>query len=211
MSINSDAHKEDILHAAILEFGRMGYRAASTNEIVKNAKVSKGLLFHHFTNKEKLYTACQFYVFGEYGRFLAQRMHFSNRDFFDRVMEGVKIKMEFGRLHPEFMGFINRAWYQDQEDNPLERSETQGVVIDAIEESAPSTLFFDGLDTSLFREGMDLAKAFDYTRLVLEACWLRFSLRHNHNYIKMLEDMGHLLAEIEDIVKMLKYGAYTRV
>ena len=51
-----DQDKQDrILNAAMEEFARNGYKNTSTNKIVKQAGISKGLLFHYFSNKKELY------------------------------------------------------------------------------------------------------------------------------------------------------------
>jgi AcrR family transcriptional regulator len=38
-------------------FAQKGYSAANTGELVQRAKVTKGALYHHFTNKRELYQA----------------------------------------------------------------------------------------------------------------------------------------------------------
>ncbi|STY42091.1 HTH-type transcriptional repressor AcnR [Listeria booriae] len=50
-----------ILDVAVEEFASHGYKAASTNRICEVAGVSKGLIFHYFGSKEKLYTAAVTY------------------------------------------------------------------------------------------------------------------------------------------------------
>ncbi len=47
--------QERILNAASKEFAQKGFVNASTNEMVKEAGISKGLLFHYFKNKKQLY------------------------------------------------------------------------------------------------------------------------------------------------------------
>ncbi|MGN0482187.1 MAG: TetR/AcrR family transcriptional regulator [Lachnospiraceae bacterium] len=49
--------KEKILAVAIDEFGTNGYAPASINNVC-NAGISKGLIYHHFKNKDTLYVAC---------------------------------------------------------------------------------------------------------------------------------------------------------
>lgn len=54
-----EASKEKaILTAAIHEFAEKGFDQASTNHIAKQAGVSKGLIFHYYTSKEKLFESC---------------------------------------------------------------------------------------------------------------------------------------------------------
>ncbi|EMV4835388.1 helix-turn-helix transcriptional regulator, partial [Listeria monocytogenes] len=52
-----DEKRLKILEAAMGEFTEKGYQAASTNKICEKAGVSKGLIFHYFGSKEKLYIA----------------------------------------------------------------------------------------------------------------------------------------------------------
>lgn len=47
--------RERIINAALNEFARNGYGKASTNEIIKEAGISKGSLFNYFNNKKELY------------------------------------------------------------------------------------------------------------------------------------------------------------
>lgn len=46
-----------ILEAALKLFAELGYNATSTSKIAKEAKVSEGLIFRHFKNKEGLLSA----------------------------------------------------------------------------------------------------------------------------------------------------------
>jgi AcrR family transcriptional regulator len=197
-------HREDILQAAIEVFGHVGYAAASTNEIVRQAKVSKGLLFHHFTSKEKLYMACQLYMMEEYGRFMLARLNFTSADFFERILYSLRVKMEFGRKNPKFLALINRAWYMEGENDPLKASE------DIIKEAAKLTIetFFEGVDTSRFREGLPMVKVIDYTRLALEAGWARFSGRNGNDTEAILKNIDIFFTEAEEIISLLRDGAY---
>lgn len=57
--------KNKILNAAMDEFIAYGYVGASTNNIVKNAEISKGSLFNYFENKEKLFLYVFSYCMGQ--------------------------------------------------------------------------------------------------------------------------------------------------
>ena len=46
--------REKILSVALELFARKGYHATSVSQIAKKAKISKGLMYNYFTNKEKL-------------------------------------------------------------------------------------------------------------------------------------------------------------
>ena len=56
MSFRGDfEHHDALLRSAVDEFCERGYDAASINRILAASAMSKGQLYHHFTNKEGLY------------------------------------------------------------------------------------------------------------------------------------------------------------
>ncbi|MDD6188401.1 MAG: TetR/AcrR family transcriptional regulator [Clostridiales bacterium] len=50
--------REHILSFAFAEFAEQGYMGASINTICSAGKISKGLLYHYYTDKDALYLAC---------------------------------------------------------------------------------------------------------------------------------------------------------
>jgi AcrR family transcriptional regulator len=52
-----DATREALVAAARELFGTQGYAAASLDEIVRSAGVTKGALYHHFSGKQQLFHA----------------------------------------------------------------------------------------------------------------------------------------------------------
>lgn len=50
----SEETRQMLLQAAFMEIHRMGYQAASLQNILKNTGLTKGALYHHFPNKKSL-------------------------------------------------------------------------------------------------------------------------------------------------------------
>ena len=50
--------QERIIEVALFEFSQKGYKAFGINELCKNHKISKGVLYHNFAGKTELYLAC---------------------------------------------------------------------------------------------------------------------------------------------------------
>ena len=50
--------RQEIIDAAMEEFGKNNYGEASLNAICRNGNISKGIIYHYFKNKDELYLVC---------------------------------------------------------------------------------------------------------------------------------------------------------
>lgn len=66
--------REHILAHAFEEFGTRGYAGSSINAICANGHISKGILYHHFADKDALYLACVEICFSSLTEFLSTQL-----------------------------------------------------------------------------------------------------------------------------------------
>ena len=64
--------KDKIIESSRIEFSNKGYNDASINEICKRGKFSKGIVYHYFENKEKLYLVCMDEVYNNLLKYLKE-------------------------------------------------------------------------------------------------------------------------------------------
>ena len=98
--------KERILNVAIEEFAQNGYKAASTNVICKKANISKGLLYHYYNSKEKIYITVVRHVIDSFKRNISINIKDSNKKGIDYVEEYFDIKFKFFRENPLYSKII---------------------------------------------------------------------------------------------------------
>ena len=109
--------KQDrMINAALRVFAENGYRHASTDVIVKEAGISKGLLFHYFTNKIGLFSflfdySVKYMIF-EYERLISA----SETDYFTIRKEMERAKLNVLRSYPYMNEFIEKSLQEDQLD-----------------------------------------------------------------------------------------------
>ena len=87
------AETRDALITAARElFGQQGYAATSTEEIVERAGVTKGALYHHFSDKENLFRA----VFEQVQREVSDVAvaEFNQRDSWQALIAGCRLWVE---------------------------------------------------------------------------------------------------------------------
>jgi TetR/AcrR family transcriptional regulator len=154
--LNLDSDKQNrIINAAIKEFAEKGYSNASTNEIVKEAGISKGLLFHYFQNKKQLF----FFLFDSCVELITddfyKKIDLSETDFFQRIRQSVLIKMELLAQYPDLFKFVEKAYMDDAADIQAEMQkkirELNHINIGKI---------YEGIDVSKFRDDIDIQKIF---------------------------------------------------
>ncbi|TCN27442.1 TetR/AcrR family transcriptional regulator [Mesobacillus foraminis] len=162
LSLNQDK-QERILNAAAQEFVQKGYATASTNEIVKAAGISKGLLFHYFNNKKDLYLFL-------YSHFVDVLMHefFANledteQDIFFKIKKIMLLKSQLMKKHPEIFNFMMSAYMEDSTEvkNDLDQRHSEML------QNSYSTIF-SKIDPSLFKEGTDVKRAINIILWTLE-------------------------------------------
>ena len=142
-----------IINAALAEFASKGYRKASTDDIVAKAGISKGALFHYFGSKESLYL----FLLDWSARLMQEEIYgkidWAEPDFFARLLQGSKVKLEVLLAYPELWSF----WETFMSERPEIGSEWLDTR--TFEEAPRSTeAFLKGVDTSRFKPGMDLDK-----------------------------------------------------
>ncbi|MCR4690184.1 MAG: TetR/AcrR family transcriptional regulator [Lachnospiraceae bacterium] len=142
--------KQDrFINAACKLFAENGYKKASTDDIVREAGISKGLLFHYFGSKEGLYL----YVFEYSTRYV--RMEYDRcipvegMPFFELQRHIEKAKREIIRYYPYMTLFIQRA-FREKDAGLVEKLADK---MDAYTELLSKV--YGRADVSCFKPGID--------------------------------------------------------
>lgn len=152
--------KQDrMINAALKIFALQGYRHASTDDIVKEASISKGLLFHYFGSKQGLYR----FVYDYSTKFMNLELRTCVNGSETNLLELEK-QIEFAKMHilkgyPYMQQFLNRAAVEDcpeaaefvaEKKNTLE--ETYRTIYSQVNVSR----FPQGVDPEKFRKMVEL-------------------------------------------------------
>ena len=147
----SDEKKERIINACMREFS-YGFKKASTDVIVKEAKISKGTLFNYFKTKEDLYKYILKYttevVYLEYFDMLE-----FYPDFLECIWQAALLKQDISTKHPYIYNFLSSlVWHKE---------DFKGLEVDEIIkkwESETLEKLYEKTDLSLFRDDIDPRK-----------------------------------------------------
>ena len=147
---NLKREKQDrFINAALKIFSEHGYQKASTDDIVKEAGISKGLLFHYFGSKLGLYEFVYNYstklFMMEYGRSVT-----SDRvDFFELQKQMELAKRNIMVTYPYMNIFVEKAFRE-------ESFEVLSVVAAGMDQySDELAKIYSKADISHFKDGID--------------------------------------------------------
>ncbi|MBD8070050.1 TetR/AcrR family transcriptional regulator [Bacillus sp. PS06] len=147
--------QERIINAALKEFVQSGFDKASTNEIVKEAQISKGSLFNYFHNKKQLY----FYLI-DYGmkvvEIIFEHIDLTETDLFVRLEKLGFEKLQIQRKYPQVFDFLT-SLYQEESDEV--KADIQGRI--QLIQKEGFARIYENIDYTKFRDDIDIQKAIE--------------------------------------------------
>jgi AcrR family transcriptional regulator len=151
--------KQDrIINAALKVFAKYGYNHASTDEIVKTAGISKGLLFHYFTSKIGTYAFLYDYATRFVTLDLTRNVQKDENGYFELYKQVLQAKAASMSQYPYIFLFLRKA---DEETNPealseiVERREKYHHIMQALRDRADITVFPPEIDYAKLGDIMD--------------------------------------------------------
>ena len=188
--------KQDrILNAAIKVFALNGYRKASTDVIVTEEGISKGLLFHYFTNKLSLYEYIIDYSIKYMNFEFTTSVSKYEKDFFELQMMMEQAKIRVMKIYPYMQQFLASLKY-----------ETDAKAKAVIGENAYAlesmfNVIYKQADTSKFEEYVVVQKVVDMIR------WMSDGYLREH-LVEGDTDVDVLVSEFSKYLKMLRAHFY---
>ena len=158
-----DARRSRILEAALVEFADKGYKKASTNTIVREAEVSKGLLFHYFISKKELYLHLYKHAREVITNELYEKVNFADRDVLSRMEQSTTVKIASYLSHPLFVQLFETA----------EQLQDMDMVEQIIELNKRTTeesyeKLFSNIDYYLFNDALNVDRCLDVVRWTVD-------------------------------------------
>jgi TetR/AcrR family transcriptional regulator len=193
--------KEKIITASLQEFSVKGYQQASTNTITHNAGISKGLLFHYFGSKKKLFLWLVDYCLALGQQWYREKKVTLSSDVVERVLEIGFLKLEYFHQHQLESLFLATAFM----DPPPELQEEMAFRIKTRTAEALKLLYGD-VDMSLFKEDIDKNKAMEMLMITMEGLRQKYSKLYKGQWDTNAAEKS--LKDFRDYMEIFKYGAY---
>ncbi len=148
--------KQDrMINSALRIFSQYGYRHASTDDIIKGAGISKGLLFHYFESKIGLYAFLYDYATRFVTLELTANVEKNENGYFELYKQILNARADSMAQYPYIFLFLNKADEESDADALMEiseRREKYNRIMESLRERA---------DISVFAPFADYAKVGD--------------------------------------------------
>lgn len=186
--------KQDrMINASLKIFALNGYRHASTDDIVAEASISKGLLFHYFVNKLGLYS----FLYDYSTRFMVLELSGcavkEEEDFFELIKMKENAKMQVLRNYPYMQLFLDSVRFEDVKEALYATEERRAILPEAEKQ------FMKRADMTRFKPEVDidrLNRVIGYTlRGMMEDSFLENSFHPD----MMSEEIGAYLAMLKKL------------
>lgn len=192
------AKREQIIRAAMKEFATQGYDRASTNNIVKEAGISKGSLFHYFGNKKNLYLFIYEYAIQTVLDNLWRKIDLEQKDVLARWRQVALLKIELIAQFPELFNFLVMATLSDINENAQTIQSTNEQKLQAFMQD-----FFADLDYSLFRPGIEVSRALEVISWTIEGFSKKLSGQIGD--VPVTEtDFDRIMQELDQYMQLLR-------
>lgn len=153
--------KQDrMINAALKIFAMQGYKHASTDDIVKEAGISKGLLFHYFESKLGAYEFIYEYSVRYMVLELSTMVSKNESNLFEVMKQIEFARMNAMREYPYMQQFLNRATSEDVGEVLL-ATEEKRTILEEEYNRIKSQIQFTGFPTGV--DGRKLQKMMDFT------------------------------------------------
>ena len=197
-----DARRSRILEAALNEFAEKGYKKASTNTIVREAGVSKGLLFHYFISKKELYIYLYKFAIKTITDELYENVNFADKDVLNRVKQATLVKIDSYLKHPLFIKLFEKFPLVNDAD-------IIKAIVDLnteIEEETYEKLF-SNIDYYAFDDSLNIDRCLQVVRWTVDKISKDWQVQYNGVYTE--EAYDELRMDITHYLDLFK-GAFYR-
>lgn len=145
--------KQDrMINGALKVFAASGYAHASTDEIVKEAGISKGLLFHYFISKLGLYVFIYDYSVRYLMLELSTGVSPKETDYFELLLQIKQAQLKAMKNYPHMLRFLNKSRVESAEEALTETQEKRRVLPEQYAE------IMGRADLAGFKKGADVEK-----------------------------------------------------
>lgn len=195
--------RQAIIRAAMEEFGKDDYEAVTMEQICKVHGISKGMMYHYFTNKDELFLCCVSEIFQQLWEYIREKMDdLMKEPVFESVKGYFLLRESFFKAHTkEKHIFENAVFYPPK--HLAEQIQTYREPIQKENEHFLRQV----ISRIKLHEDIGQGKAIRYVNSIYHVFWNALEQYCQHG---KYNDLYSTLAETEELLEMFLFGVAER-
>ena len=190
--------RKRILDSAFKVFTDTPYEKASTNQIVKDAGISKGKLFYYFNSKSNLFDYLVSYGLTYIKTHYIDQLHLSTKDFIQRYKDFALIKSNAYEKESHLFAFMSYVYLHESK-----RLSNENLSLIESYQNYQNEHLKKNIDTSLFREDIASDRVIELLEYSLDGYQNSLVSKFKRLNIKK-ESMTKHYKEFENFLLILK-------
>ncbi|MBQ9589110.1 MAG: TetR/AcrR family transcriptional regulator [Butyrivibrio sp.] len=187
--------KQDrMINAALKVFSQYGYNHASTDEIVKEAQISKGLLFHYFGSKIGMYAFLYDYATRFVTLELTANVDKNENGYFELYHQILSAETAAMAQYPYILLFLDKANEEVNQEalaEISERREKYQRIMNTLKDRADITMLAEGIDYQKLRNILDYTiDGLLRKNIKNESFRADFFMEEAEEYIELIKNMS---------------------
>ena len=196
--------KEDkrikLINSAMKEFGTNRFDKASTNVIVREADISKGLLYHYFETKEALFDYLLVFTMKSMGKAIVDSVEWDDGDLINRMQRVVEIKLGILEQYPYMLDF-GKIMYESKSVDEVKK------IVDKYIPDLYLKVYSHNINYSLFKDNLDVNRAVKMIQLFSDG-YSEQLLQKYKTTILSTNDLKKEMDELTTYLDMYKEAFY---
>lgn len=188
-----------LINSAMKEFGANSFDKASTNVIVKEANISKGLLYYYFTSKKILFDYLIAFTMKSMGKAIVDSVDWEDGNLINRINKIVEVKLAILEQYPYMLDF-SKVMYDSKSVEEIKKIGEKYIP------GIYHKVYSHNIDYSLFKEDLDVGRAVKMIELFLDG-FLEQTL-HKYKNISSMNGLKEECNDLELYLDMFKEAFY---
>lgn len=194
--------QQRVINAAIGEFAKRGFKMASTNEIIREAKISKGLLFHYFHSKRDMFLYVYDYSLVVVRDEMLDKLDFTDTDVLNRFKQMAILKVDIITKYPQIYEFLLMANRDTLDELTADLQKRNAEYIKNFHDKV-----LRDVNLAKFKQSLDVTKAISIAFWTME----HFTNRQQDNWelrVTSIPDYDSLIQELDSYFMFLRQIFY---
>ncbi|MBQ6489604.1 MAG: TetR/AcrR family transcriptional regulator [Solobacterium sp.] len=192
--------QEKILSAGIREFSLKSFRDASTDVIIEQCQISKGILFHYFGSKKKFYLYC---LNKSMERLTCRTDVVTGNDFYEILFAEMNRKIRLCMEYRDEMHMVNMSSRDASSEIAKEKAEIMAGYASVIRTESAQMLR-NAMNTLHLKNREDITA--EGLQIYINAVINRYLIQYQQDPDQFFENSESIRTQMKEYLDLMLYG-----